>query len=397
MKNNNNRHAALASLAGAAMALPAINVQAASVADNFQIGVRHHAYQEEGIDSNKLQQGSAGERYDIDVNQFQLIAPLSDSFQLDVNYQVEKMSGASPYFTQKNADGQVVQVMSGASIEDTRKDSSAKLTYVADNYSLAAVIARSTEDDYESSSYGIELSYELADKLTTLNLAADQSQDEISPTFGVTSPSVNFAEKDSWSVYAGLTRVLNKNMQLQVGLGLIDKSGFLSDPYKIVVPGSGQAASFVDTRPTERQATTLSTRLRYFIPEVNAALHADYRYYDDDWQINSHTFELAWYQNLADSWQVVPSLRFYSQSQAYFYENFYEVARSDGLQSTDYRLSSYGAITLGLNLYKQIGNWRLTAGYQTYNSDESYALDSGEGSVGLIDFDMLSLGFDVKF
>jgi hypothetical protein len=389
----------LKSLSTAALALPGI-AQAATVIDSTQIGLRHNAYQEDKFDANKLAPGSSNERYDIDINQFQLIAPLSDSLELNFSYQKEKMSGASPWYTTKIGD-EVKQRMSGASgvIEDTRTDISAKLKYLVGQYIIAGKIETSNEDDYESKSVGIELGYELDDKLSAVAWSFDISDDDIMPSTTSFGTNVDVATKDSWSTHFSYSRVLQKNLQVQFGFGIIDKSGYLSDPYKWVTPdGISHPDLRKDTRPSEKRAYTLSSRMRYFLPNIDSALHLDYRLYDDDWDITSHTIDAALYKNLPNDWQVVPSIRYYSQSDAFFYENYYEQARPDGLQSTDYRLSAYGAITLGLKVNKQIANWLLTAGYQKYMSDDSYAFSDGdEPSIALVDFDMFSIGFDYKF
>ena len=47
---------------------------------------------------------------------------------------------------------------------------------------------------------------------------------------------------------------------------------------------------------------------------------------------------------LWSSFRLIPSLRYYTQSQADFYAPYYISERSDGYYSSDYRLSPYGAL-----------------------------------------------------
>ncbi|HXG28981.1 MAG TPA: DUF3570 domain-containing protein, partial [Nevskiales bacterium] len=127
----------------------------------------------------------------------------------------------------------------------------------------------------------------------------------------------------------------------------------------------------------------------------DAALHADYRLYDDDWDVTAHTLDLAWHQNLPGGWRVVPGLRWYSQSQAFFYEPFYAAPRGDGFASSDYRLSPFGALSLSLGVNKAVDGWVLSLRYENYDSDERYALDDVDvENPGLVDFDVLA--FSVK-
>ena len=57
---------------------------------------------------------------------------------------------------------------------------------------------------------------------------------------------------------------------------------------------------------------------RLFMDSADVALHLDYRFYDDDWDIQSNTIHVAWYQNLGSGFQLVPSIRLYEQSESFF-------------------------------------------------------------------------------
>ena len=194
---------------------------------------------------------------------------------------------------------------------------------------------------------------------------------------------------------ASYSRILNKTTMVQFGFGYIDKSGFLSDPYKVVFV-EGQLIG--DNRPDGRTAKTFFSRLRFFSEVANGALHLDYRYYTDNWEIDSHTIDLAWYQNIADDWQLIPSVRLYSQTSSFFYENFYESVRVDGFHSTDYRLSEYGAVTYGLKLEKQLNDWTFNILAEKYHSSGNLGFaDADVENPALLDFTLLSFGLNYKF
>jgi hypothetical protein len=269
----NKKNNTLAILAAAAANLTSMQADSAQVAENFQVGVRHYNYEEEKtVDFS----GELRERYNIDVNQFSLISPLSEQFELTLGFQHEKMSGASPWYTFV-LDEEPVQVFSGASIEDTRDDYSVKLRYVNDLNSIAFIAATSDEDDYESKSYGIEYQRESEDKISSYSIAADFSNDEIKAVDAdiyLTRPQ-DVEKKHSSSLLLSYSTILNKNALIQFSLGYSRKSGFLSDPYKIVLAATGLIG---DSRPSKRIAKTFSTRFRYFVDSADAALHLDYRY-----------------------------------------------------------------------------------------------------------------------
>ncbi|NQY64961.1 MAG: DUF3570 domain-containing protein [Alteromonadaceae bacterium] len=320
----------------------------------------------------------------------------SDDLSATVNYQTETMSGASPWYTIKDADERVVQVMSGASIEDKRTDLSVNINARQSDKQFGFTVARSDEDDYESLSFAGSYSQDSTDKLSTWTLAADFSNDDLTPVdSGLFSTRPASGSKHSASMLASYSRILNKTTMVQFGFGYIDKSGFLSDPYKVVFV-EGQLIG--DNRPDGRTAKTFFSRLRFFSEAANGALHLDYRYYTDNWEIDSHTIDLAWYQNIADDWQLIPSVRLYSQTSSFFYENFYESVRVDGFHSTDYRLSEYGAVTYGLKLEKQLNDWTFNILAEKYHSSGNLGFaDADVENPALLDFTLLSFGLNYKF
>lgn len=389
------KNSALLALTAAAAALPGIP-QAQQIADQFEFGIRHHAYDEDALPEEKSLSPQL-ERYDIDVNQFRLVAPVSESWQLNFDYQRETMSGASPWYTFSLPGEGVKQVMSGASIEDTRTDIAASATYVWDRKGITFGIATSDEDDYESTSASLAYSFEAEDRLSTYTFSADMSDDEVSPVDAdiyLTRPTTS-QDKDSNSFLFSVSRILNKNSLAKFSFSLARKRGYLSDPYKLVFVNNSLIG---DARPDKKTSKTFAAQYRYFADDLDGALHADYRYYDDTWDINSHTLKVAWYQNLGMGFQLIPSIRWYSQDEAYFYETFYTDTRSDGFYSTDYRLSEYGAVTYGLKLNKRFENWALNISAEKYESGgNKFLADSSAPNPGLLDFELITFGFDIYY
>jgi hypothetical protein len=124
----------------------------------------------------------------------------------------------------------------------------------------------------------------------------------------------------------------------------------------------------------------------------------------DDWGINSHTFDLAWYQSLPFGFQIVPSFRYYSQSQADFYEVFYEDFTSDGLYSSDYRLSPYGAISYRLKLTYTVEDLfgpvdvEAAVSYERYEASGSFAFQRVDvENPGLVAFRLYAARLTVRF
>ena len=390
---------ALSALTMAALGLPAFQGQAAARDENTRLGLRFSQYAEHQIDADKTS-NVVRDRYDISVLQASIGTPLLKRLRLNVNGQYEVLSGASPWYVEPEdpsagAASRPIQVMSGATIDEARVDVSAELRHYGDAVEVAGQVGISKENDYESISAGVEARYDLPNKHTALNAGLGYSDDRINPTEGgsarfLTRPTER--EKSSVNAVIGVSQIINAKTVFRSALSYSMHDGFLSDPYKLAwVAGSLRQ----DSRPAERGLWSWSNQLRIRVASMDASLHLDYRYFNDDWDVESHTAEIAWFQGLGDGWSIAPSLRYYSQSQAFFYRPFFTSTRADELYSSDYRLSPYGAINLGLSATKRYGPHALVFSIDSYNSSGSYAINQVEvENPGLVDYTRLSIGMD---
>ena len=220
--------------------------------------------------------------------------------------------------------------------------------------------------------------------MTTYSGAISTSWDDIEPTQGSVPTNTLKNDKDISSAWVGVSRIVSKNAIVRFGLAYTYREGFLTDPYKKN-----------DKRPGERNEWAFSTGYRHYFFWPDGALQADYRYFDDDWGVASHTLNLAWHQNLWRDTQLIPFVRYYSQGEADFFAN---IAGTDKrYYSDDYRLSSFGAVTVGLRVRQQIGNWAITAVGERYETDEIWGVYSGDESPALVNYWRYSFGLDYVF
>lgn len=379
-----DRSPALLALTSSALLLPAYQTALADAPPEFvEVGTRVSKYKEDDITSKKAF-GGGSERYEIDVAQFHLLAPVADdwSFALDVAW--EDMSGASPWFVGESSSGKPKVIMSGASIEDTRTEVSGTTRYYFDRGNVGANYTYSHEDDYESNAGAVDGAFNSADGLTTYSGALSFAHDDIDPTQGSVPTNTLHASKDVTSVWGGVSRIISKRALVRFGLGYTYRDGFLTDPYK-----------YRDHRPDQRKEWVASTGYRHFFDTQNAALHVDYRYFNDDWDVTSHTVDVAWLQNLEHGFQVAPFIRYYSQHEADFFSNLYDP--EPRYFADDYRLSAFGAFSYGLRASRTFGNWEVNADVERYRTDESWGVYSGEESPGLVDFWRYGIGLNYVF
>ncbi len=393
---------ALAALTSGALALPGLAGSAAAegLIDQISSEYNFSRYSEGSIPASKVAPGSERGRYDIDMHQVHLAAPLGERFALGLDVVHESMSGATPWYVIPGDDGDPVQVMTGATVEDKRTDLLLEGKYYMDR-SLASLSGGvSFEKDYFAINGGLGGQLDFNDKNTTLSSGVGVSIDSIDPTDSAEFPlRPDHEKKQSYSAYAGISQVLRRNVAIQSTLTYSLGNGFLSDPYKeALVLGEPVA----DSRPDLRNQIAWLSRYRHHFSSLNATFHTDYQFYWDDWNITAHTLEVAWYQSLFESFRLIPSFRYYSQGQADFYANYYDQARSDGYYSSDYRLSPFGAISWRLRAEAHFRTWEIdwvgSFSWQRYLSSGSYALGKVSApNPGLVSFDLYSVGLTTRF
>ena len=295
--------------------------------------------------------------------------------------------------------------------------------YYFDNSTLAFSGGKSEEPDFLSDFGSVNFSREFNNKLTTLSIGYNTASNRITRStdnihsadgghvHGLNDNSPNYsalnASSTSHGVNLGLAQVLGKNTLFQSTAGYTNQTGYLSNPYKYVYvrgevtpeeyytieqASSGAAIDwnaitklemvglelFREVRPDQRQQWSFSNRLNQHIPALDASLHFDYRFYTDDWGINSHTFELKWHQSLPLGFTITPSFRYYSQSQADFFAPYFLAPRADGHYSSDFRLADFGAFSGGINFKKQFNKGvALDAGFEYYTRQSDLKLGGG--------------------
>lgn len=385
MKSKPSR--SLIALSTSALALPGI-AQADAPPTESTLSYKISNYQEDDLTRAQVPFGELG-RYDIDVHQFQYVSPLGRDFALFIDANHEDMSGASPWFSTANAAGEPVINMSGASgITDARSELSIGTRYYSQNGNFGGAVGYSEENDYRATYVNLSGSRNFNNDLTTVTLGFSHSADDIFPTDAELFNRVRNEDKRATSAAVSLSQVINRVTTFQTALSITEQSGYLSDPYKLQ-----------DARPDNKTQIALSNSLRYFFIEADGALQANYRYYRDDFGISSHTLDLSWFQNINRTFQIAPVLRYYSQSAAEFYTNIDDFTKPlTEPQSSDYRLSAFGAFSGGINLIADFGDWTTTFTAERYVANEKYSVYAvNQPSPALVQFVRLSLGVDYSF
>ncbi len=337
------------------------------------------------------------QRIKVDVYEASISAPVPVGKETTFNLGLIKdiISGASPMFTLKDpTTGKPKQVLSGASIKEERNVMNVALSTALSAVNLSISGGISSENDYLSRYTAIGVSKELNGKMTTLGLSVSSAWDKIDPTGKTISE-----RKRNKMISLNWTQIIDANSLNSAGLSFSDIGGYLSDPYKLSYFTTG--GIMPENRPDGRNEVVFSNRyIRNFKSLNHAAMHLDYRYYRNNWGVDSHMMEINWHQPIADGWEFVPKFRYYTQSAANFYQPYYTAAQT--YFSSDYRLADFGAVTYGFNIKKELytasgqSKFHFRAGIEYYDRRASYKLGSGD-SDGFADYNSYLATASIKY
>ncbi len=206
------------------------------------------------------------------------------------------------------------------------------------------------ENDYTARSIGLTDAWTLLGGRATLHFGVAFSRDTVAPVSG---PEVGQRlPKNTNGFSLGWTWILGERDLADVSVSLMNLSGYLNDPYKIVPirPDSSDLTA-PDTRPDTRSRRTVVAKYsHYFL--WGASVNAIYRYYGDDWSVHANTLDVTYNQKIDADWIVSPEIRLYTQTAAYFYGNRFLVVQP--YMSSDYRLSPFGSFLGGLTVTRRL-------------------------------------------
>ena len=308
----------------------------------------------------------------------------NDNASVNVSLVHDTMSGASPTGAIRSSDSAVTYTSasggsspggsdggdySKSSFEDTRIQAGLALEqkYNSDlTFSYGGAVSQ--ESDYESFGANLGIAKESSSRLITYNAGLAYTSDTIyrSDTDGTPEPLSNIqfdststkGQRTTVDILLGVTRVLNKQTLAQFNVSASQSNGYHSDPYKIISAADEEdriMANFHDSRPRSRLRTSAYAQIVHALSDSKHTLRVSYRLYRDDFDIVSHTVNFRYRHQLTRRQYLEPHLRFYRQSDAYFYrrkldvdEGLNPVIPDSGFASADYRLDAMSSATIGM-------------------------------------------------
>ncbi|HEX4355032.1 MAG TPA: DUF3570 domain-containing protein [Polyangiales bacterium] len=277
-----------------------------------------------------------------------------------VGWTADIVSGASVAVV--DAPAAKVDAISSASVVDTRHDFHGGFTLRDQTASIDVNYSHAFEHDYLSNSFAATARTDLFDHDTGLSISYARAFDEVCDLAGTFDPVMKprldtskgcFDSDDKMratrdlaihTIQAGWTQAWTPRFTSQLTLTTQVLHGFQSNPYRAVRIGKTAAQEY---EPKDRARYAIGAGARYWISPLSSALALDARAYRDTWGIVSLTGELAYDQTFFSSFRVRVRGRYYNQTGATFYSDYYVLQPRGRYFTGDRELSPMQSLILG--------------------------------------------------
>jgi len=334
--------------------------------------------------------------------------PLNDDAVLTVDLGISAYSSASssninPY--DNGGKPTPWQASSGASQSDQLTSVTANYAHSSDsrNFIWNADVSFSNEYDYNSVGIGGGIAYLFNDKNSEISLKGNAYLDKWNPIYpkelndyekyGANSingtiwdqngqATINYSptafktissvNRNSYSASVGFSQVISKKLQFSVFFDVLQQQGLLSTPYHRIyfadkanyyigqaqyIPnyesesnaGVYKLADDIERLPDSRFKLPIGARLNYYINE-RFVLRTYYRFYSDNWDIQSHTASIELPIKVSDRFTVFPMYRFYTQTQSKYYAPYETHLSTEKYYTSDADLSTFDANQYGFGV-----------------------------------------------
>ncbi len=262
----------------------------------------------------------------------------ADTVSVSLNHYVDNVSSASI---------DVVTTASPDGYSESRTENSIGADYLYDRTLISAGYTNSEEDDYSANTFRFDIAQDFFGDLSNLAIGFSLGDDEVRR-----NGDNSFEESiERRQFRIGLSQVITRDLLIALAYEAISDEGYLNNPYRSVrySTGTDTYAFEPEVYPNTRTSDTVALRALYYLP-YRAALKAEYRNYQDDWDIKADSFEIAYTHPLKQRWTFDARVRYYDQSKAEFYSDLFPYQDSQNYLARDKELSSFNSITYGVGV-----------------------------------------------
>lgn len=215
---------------------------------------------------------------------------------------------------------------------------------------LMAGVSFSTEYDYQSYGTNIGFSKKTANKMGEFTAKFQAYLDQvkqIAPIELRTADNEGTSGRNTFALSLSYSQIINQNFQVEFLADGIQQTGYLSLPFHRVYFTDNSVHQ--EVLPDKRFKIPLGVRANYFLGD-KVILRAYYRYYTDDWGLQSNTFSLETPVKISPFISVSPFYRYYSQTSAKYFAPYQEHTAFDDFYTSNYDLSKFDSHFYGAGI-----------------------------------------------
>jgi len=261
----------------------------------------------------------------------------------------EKYAVSASYYMDMVSSASIDVITTASPYSEERTQYGVGFEYLRGKVTYAAAFSNSTENDYTADTASFSIAQDMFGDLTTVALLFSLGKDDVTRRGDPV-----FADEIDRRIYGvDVTQVATKNLVLGFAYEAITEEGFLNNPYRqvrYVDPDAALGYAYEFERyPRTRTGNAFALRARWYLP-YRAALQGDYRFYNDTWEIRSHTAEVSYTHPVDERLTFDVHYRFYTQDAAEFYSDLFPRENFQNFLARDKELASLTSHTLGFGV-----------------------------------------------
>jgi hypothetical protein len=261
------------------------------------------------------------------------------------------------HYTSASSDKIDPSTISSASHADTRIYPS--LGWTVENEqkgtTLGAGLSYSHEFDYQSFGANINFAKKTNNRMGEFSAKLQGFLDQVSLIYPIELRTPNGSgrreehdypttPRNSVSGSLGWSQIINKRFQVSLEAEMVYQHGYLGLPFHRVY--FNDQSVHVENLPSSRLKIPLGVRANYFISD-KFILRTWYRYYRDDWGINSNALQVETVVKLTPFFSITPFYRFYQQSAVNYFAPYEMHTAADIYYTSNYDLSKFNSNFFG--------------------------------------------------
>jgi hypothetical protein len=343
-------------LDGSGLSPNAAQLPAPSRYGETQVDILGSYYQQNG-DHSAVEGGIGSQHLTDTAPTILLNVPLDSTTRLAANVGID-------YYASASSD-KIDQVLSSPSAADVRYHADFGLARsLADKLTTVGVGA-GVSKEYDYLSFNILASWARSsrDGNRQLSVSGQAFFDKVTlitpaelRVGGTRNKNYGSDTRQSFTLSLVYAQVLSKRLQASVSVEPVVQRGLLSTPFQRVyfydsnpalgAPGT-LGTALAEVLPRQRFKYPASLRLTYYATDL-VQLRGFYRFYNDNFGIQAHTFEVETPLKVTPFFTLYPFYRYHTQTAADYFAPYLAHSVSNEYFTSDYDLSAFSANKVGL-------------------------------------------------